>query len=154
MKAAPGWADLAKNALAAESIRRCGELRLRVTGSSMLPAIWPGDVLLIHHCNPEVAGVGDIVLFTRHSRLFAHRVVSRSGDGLVTQGDGMAAADPFVSASELLGRVVQVWRRGKSVQTRSKLTFAGRMTAMLVRRSARAGRLLTRLHSLQIRAAS
>jgi hypothetical protein len=31
--------------LAAEVIRSFGRVRLRATGTSMLPAIWPGDVL-------------------------------------------------------------------------------------------------------------
>jgi signal peptidase len=143
--------DLSRNELAAEVVRSFGELRLRVTGSSMLPAVRPGDVLLIRHCSIEEPDLGDVVLFTRQRRLFAHRVVSRSSACLVTQGDAIAAPDPAVSASELLGKVVGVQRRGMPVSNRSKLTFSGRMTAALVRRSARAGSLLNRLHGLQLR---
>src|SRR5690349_6956141 len=85
--------DLSKNELAAEAIRSFGELRLRVTGSSMLPAVRPNDVLLIRHCRSEEAGPGDIVLYLRQRRLFAHRVISRSAARLVTQGDGIAEPD-------------------------------------------------------------
>ena len=39
--------EAVKCELAAEVLRSSGELRLRVTGSSMLPAVWPGDELTI-----------------------------------------------------------------------------------------------------------
>ena len=61
-----------------------------------------------------------------------------------------AAPDPRVNASELLGKVSGVAPGKVLPTTKSKPTFSGRMTAMLVRRSALAGRLLTRLHRLQL----
>ncbi|MEO8302754.1 MAG: S24/S26 family peptidase [Betaproteobacteria bacterium] len=152
MSTVPESADRTKNELAAEVLRSYGELRLRVVGSSMLPAVWPGDVLSIRHCGPEDAEVGDIVLFTRHGRLFAHRVVARTQDCLVTQGDGMAKADPPVIGPELVGRVSQIDRRGRLFRPAMKLSFGGRIAAAIFRRSEGAGRLLTRLHGLPSRA--
>ena len=152
MEAYSDWSDLPKNELAAEAVRSFGELRLRVTGSSMLPSIRPDDLLLIRHCRVGQAKPGDIVLYIRHRRLFAHRVVSRSGTGLVTQGDGIAAPDPAVTADELLGKVVRITRRGKTIGHESKLTWPARMAAALFRRSAAAGRFFTRLQGLQSRA--
>ena len=149
---ADGSAGL-KNELAAEAVRSFGALRLRVTGSSMLPAIRPGDILLIRRCSVDEPVVGDVVLFTRERRLFAHRVVARSDAGLVTQGDGVAQPDPGVDATEFLGKVSQVLRRGTSLPVRTKPSLSGRMAAALVRRSALAGRLLTRLHGLRSRLA-
>jgi signal peptidase I len=141
----------AKNELAAEVLRSSGRLRFRATGSSMLPTIRPGDVVLIHRCSIDEPVLGDIVLFTRHRRLFAHRVTARCRAGLVTQGDGNAKPDPSIDASELLGKVSEIIRRGKPIRTGTTLTPTGRMSAALVRRSARAGRLLTRLHGLRNR---
>ena len=85
--------DLSKNELAAQALRSFGELRLCVTGSSMLPAVRPDDELLIRCCRIDEAGPDDIVLFIRQRRLFAHRVVARSAAHLVTQGDGLAEPD-------------------------------------------------------------
>ena len=144
--------DLSKNELAAEALRSFGELHLRVTGSSMLPAVWPDDVLLIRHCRMEQAGPGDIVLFIRQRRLFAHRVIARSSGSLVTQGDGNAEPDPLVMADELLGKVIQVMRHGNSIRHASKPSLPARMAAALFRRSATAGRFFTRLQGLQNRA--
>lgn len=148
MSAALDPTEVTKNELAAEVLQSYRELRLRVIGSSMLPAIWPGDILSIHPCGSAEAGLGDIVLFTRHGRMFAHRVVSRSGECLVTQGDGVPEPDPPVKPGELVGRVFEIIRRGKTLRPKPRLSLGGRLTAALARRSASAGRLLTRLHGL------
>lgn len=148
MTAALDPTEVTKNELAAEVLQSYRELRLRVHGSSMLPAIWPGDILSIHPCGIAEAGPGDIVLFVQHGRLFAHRVVSRLGECLVTQGDGVPEPDAPVKPDELIGRVFEIVRRGKTLRPEPRLSFGGRLTAVLARRSARAGRLLTRLHGL------
>jgi len=148
MRAAFDLREVTKNELAAEVLQSYRELRLRVVGSSMLPAIWPGDILSILPCGIAEAGPGDIVLFTRHGRLFAHRVVSQSGAYLVTRGDGVPDPDPPVRPGELIGRVFEIVRRGKTLRPRGKLSLGGRIAAALACRSASAGRILTRLHEL------
>jgi hypothetical protein len=64
--------------LAPEVPRSVGELRLRVTESSMLPAVWPGDAVTA--CRRSAAQVlpGDIILCARQGRPFAHQVVERT----------------------------------------------------------------------------
>jgi signal peptidase len=107
--------------LAVEVARTFGSLRLRVTGTSMLPAIQPGDLLTIDRVNLRDTSPGEIVLFTRAGRLFAHRIVDRSsgasdpcaGDPcIVTRGDRLLENDPPVFQSELLGRVTSIDRAG------------------------------------------
>lgn len=137
--------ELSKNELAAEAIRSFGALRLRVTGSSMLPAVRTDDVLLIRHCRIDEAGPGDIVLYIRQRRLFAHRVISRSAAQLVAQGDGIAEPDLPVTANELLGIVIRVMRRGKTICHEPKPALPARMAAVLLRRSVSASRVLARL---------
>jgi hypothetical protein len=144
--------ELSKNELAAESIRCFGELRLRVTGSSMLPAVRPDDVLFIRHACIDQVSPGDLVLYSRQRRLFAHRVISRSSDQLITQGDSLTEPDLPVSGEELLGRVVRIVRSGKAIDDGSEPGVAARMAAALFRRSARASRLYTRLLGLRGRA--
>jgi hypothetical protein len=145
--------NAAKCDLAGQVLRSFGTLRLRVTGSSMLPSLWPGDLLLIH---PEDFGrisTGDIVLFARGGRLFAHRVVSsadqRGGEQLVTRGDALRLQDPPITSAELLGRVCLILRAGKWTAPRAELNLGGFLLAALVSRSARAAGLLLRLHSLR-----
>ena len=42
--------DSSRVELVVDVLGQFGEARLRVVGSSMLPAIWPGDVLTIRRC--------------------------------------------------------------------------------------------------------
>ena len=53
--------------LAADVSRRFGVLRLRVTGFSMLPSIWPGDIACVSRV--DAYRPGDVVLFSRNGRL-------------------------------------------------------------------------------------
>jgi len=136
--------------LAAQALRRFGELRLRVSGSSMLPALWPGDLVVIRSAALAELSRGDLVLFLRQGRFFVHRVLAVSASGLLTRGDALAAADPPVSSQELLGRVVSVWRDGRLLPPLPPGRLA-RALACMVRRSTRIHNLVMRLHGLQCR---
>jgi len=67
-----------RSALVADVLRGSGYLRLQVRGESMLPALWPGDVVEIASCSPEDVRPGEIVLALRDGRFFLHRLVTRS----------------------------------------------------------------------------
>jgi hypothetical protein len=142
MTAVPGLAaDDTADGLAVEVLGRFGEVRLRVTGSSMLPSVQPGDVLTIRRCVMSEVESGAIVLFTRDGRLFAHRVVARRNTHLVTRGDTLEWQDPPVRPDQLLGRVVTLTRNGRRRQP-PVLTVGRRLAAAVVRRSTRARSLL------------
>jgi hypothetical protein len=86
-------------------------------GQSMLPTLWPGDLLTVCAVQFDEVAAGDVVLFTREDRFFIHRVLRKrdsaggsTGPILVTRGDSMRAADAPVSPEELLGKVVSVSR--------------------------------------------
>lgn len=111
--------------LAEEVIRTFGEVRLRVFGTSMAPAMLPGDLVTIRRAEMNDISEGDIVLFTRNGRLFVHRVVNRktiSPAGkiedacLVTRGDRLHHEDPLVSPRELLGRVISLERDNRKIE--------------------------------------
>ena len=93
---------------------RFGALRLKVSGSSMLPNIWPGDVLSIQKATPHDLSPADVVVFRRGSRLIAHRVLTTDLDGtgacLATRGDGLEETDLPVRAADVVGRVIRVER--------------------------------------------
>jgi signal peptidase I len=118
----------------------------------MLPAIFPGDTLVIEPATSESVGKGDIVLFQRDQRLFAHRVSGKSGSAsgfqIVTQGDGMANPDPPVSSSQLLGKVSFVVRDGRCLELAKTPRFSMRAVAVLVRRSSWAARVVVGVHKM------
>jgi signal peptidase I len=130
--------------LAVEVARTFGRLRLRVTGTSMMPAIQPGDLLSIDRVNLRDTSPGEIVLFARGGRLFAHRIVHASGGDsdpcLVTRGDRLIETDPPVFQSELLGRVTSIERAGSQVRSRpgSWLDGPNRVLGCFLRSSDRA----------------
>ena len=138
--------------LAGEVLTSSGSLRLRVTGWSMLPAIFPGDTLVIEPARSESVGKGDIVLFRRDGRLFAHRVSGKSGSAsdfqIVTQGDGMRNPDPPVSSSQLLGKVSFVVREGRCLELAQTPRLSMRAVAALVRRSSWAARVVVGVHKM------
>ncbi len=104
-----------KCTLAAEVLRSNGKLKLRATGASMLPTLWPGDLLTIRYSNFDQVEPGDVVLFLRDGRFFVHRILSKTSfeeEFLVTRGDCMPQADPPVRPGELLGKVTKIQRDG------------------------------------------
>ncbi len=143
-----GALEAGRNELAAASLRSHGRLRLAVTGTSMLPAVRPRDVLMIRACKSDAVRTGDIVAYSRDGRLFVHRIVGRAGAAFIAQGDALPFPDPAIAAGELLGRVVRVVRRGRAFRPALQLPLAARLAASVFRRSARAGRLFTRIDGI------
>jgi hypothetical protein len=115
-----GGADLAE--LSAEVLSQGGSLYLRAHahGSCMAPLIQDGDTLTIQSTEAAILRVGDVALYRdAGNRLFAHRVVGRrlEGDRLrwVTRGDAATGSGYVVEAEQVLGRVVRVQRRGRTL---------------------------------------
>jgi hypothetical protein len=97
-----------RSALVADILRGSGNLRLQVRGESMLPAVWPGDVVQIACCKPEDVRPGEIVLALRDDRFFLHRLVDRcKASGFVLRGDSMPGSDPTFPLEAFLGRLVR-----------------------------------------------
>jgi hypothetical protein len=123
---APRHADMVAEAgpdLLADALRRFGSIRLGVTGTSMRPAIGPGDVVRIERCALDAIQPGDIVAFVASRRVFVHRLLevqsTPSGSVFVTRGDSNPDPDPIAHESQLLGRVACVLRAADRHGSRS-----------------------------------
>jgi signal peptidase I len=130
--------------LAAEVARTFGELRLNVTGSSMLPAIWPGDELLVQRRDICEIQPGQVILYRRDGGVVAHRVKARDGERLITRGDALGQDDLPVGIEEIVGVVVAATRRGRAVKL--ELTPARRVAAWTFCRSGLLTRVLLHVH--------
>lgn len=101
-----------------EVLRETGSLRMRVFGESMLPSIWPGDVITIKRQLAETFAVGDIGVFNKSDCFFAHRIeriaTIRGLLHFITRGDSASENDPPFHPSELLGKVVAIQRNGQT----------------------------------------
>ena len=102
-----------RSALVADVLRRdVGSMRRLVRGEihgeSMLPALWPGDVVEIESCSLEDVEIGEIVLAQRDDRLVMHRLIARCGqNNFLLRGDSVPCPDPQLSREALLGRLVR-----------------------------------------------
>lgn len=115
MSASDRWSTQ-RDVLAVEVLRRCGRLRLRVWGESMLPTLWPGDVAEIEACQLGEVRRGDVVLAFRDDRFFLHRLVARGPhDTFVSRGDAMPHSDPSFPAEACIGKLVAATRKGRPV---------------------------------------
>jgi len=114
----------------------------------MLPAVWPGDILELERAKAVDLSKGEIVLFSRDRRLFAHRVLKSSGGAILTRGDTLPRTDPVVRDDELLGRVAAIVRDGKYFKPGERLSLSQRTVAGLVRSSDFAARVIVKIHSL------
>src|SRR5437763_8955152 len=89
--------------LLAEVARKFGEIRFKATGDSMLPSVWPGDLLTVRRQSFSEFQNGEIVLYEREAGEntltppfgpaspgerghVAHRVGGRQGGQRITRG--------------------------------------------------------------------
>ena len=142
---------LCKQNLAVEVLRNTGTVRVAALGYSMLPTLWPGEILTVETRSLGEIQRGDVVLFAREGRFFIHRclgqVKTSSQAQLITRGDAMPDRDSPVSPDELLGKVTSVERRSGEVPvpactllrrgTGLLLAYSSRMRSLALRCNAR-----------------
>src|SRR6185312_12465273 len=89
------------------SLRANSSIELRAQGGSMMPAIWPGDVLTIIPAQMRYPAVDEVALVRVGNTVRAHRVMRRGANGgLQTRGDALRHSDPYVDRSSVLGTAV------------------------------------------------
>jgi signal peptidase I len=133
--------------LVAEALALAGTIRLRVTGASMLPAIWPGDVLTVRRLESEELQAGDIAVLRREGRLITHRVIHKDKQAVVVQGDAKLRADAPFRREDVFGSVVAVHRDRKEVALARK-TAARAVVGCALGSSQLLTRLAVRLHAV------
>ena len=96
----------------ADLLARGNAVRFRAAGASMHPIIRGEDYL---HVEPVTIPIrrGDVVLTIANRGLTAHRVISVSGEFLVTRGDNAPADDDPVDHDRVLGVVTHAERDGR-----------------------------------------
>lgn len=136
--------------LAEEVLRTSGNLRLKVNGWSMLPAVWPGDILTIQRAGFAEISVGDTVLFRCDGRFIVHRVVSKEVPTftLRTRGDAMPGPDPLVEGRNLLGRVAYRLENGEWTKMRQTRRWYEMALALVLCRSIFATRVAVAINAM------
>ena len=141
--------------LAADVLHHFGEVHFVAQGSSMIPSIYPGDLLTVRSESIADARCGEIVLFLLSGRFFVHRVMrkwpERNRIVFATRGDALTQEDPSVDGSQLLGRVTSIVRHGKSVKLATRLNPWKKFLRWGVRNSDTFAKTLLAAHLLRTR---
>ena len=96
-----------------------GEMVLPLEGASMGSNWSRADAVRVEASRRHPARWGDVVVFERHGRLYAHRVILRIGPWLLTKGDARWAWDrPWVSRAAVLGVVSAILACGTALPDR------------------------------------
>jgi hypothetical protein len=143
-------AHTAKRELATDLLRASGAVRLRAAGWSMLPAVWPGDTLVVEPTAASDVSAGEIVVFSCASRFVAHRVIANrqasENSKIQTRGDAMLQPDPPVSGGELVGKVVLILRGERCIEPARRLGVCERAFATLLQHSPITARIIVRAY--------
>lgn len=119
-----------------------------IHGTSMLPLLVPGDLVLIDHGHQRLR-VGDILAFHAEDRVVIHRLLRRSGStGLLTGGDNRRRLDEPTSADRVLGKVVAVMVQGRQVRLDTGFARAlgwGMAASLWTRRHSRTWHVVSRV---------
>ena len=81
-----------------------------VATGSMEPAISQNDIIIVKA--QKEYELNDIVTFKSDNAYVTHRVISKSGNKIVTKGDANNAKDVSIKQEEIIGKVVNVIRQG------------------------------------------
>lgn len=138
--------------LAAAVLQSGAAIRLRALGSSMIPAVWPGDLLTIDPVSSSTVLAGEVVLCVRDQRFLIHRLMHAGtlcgASDWITRGDALLNPDPGVPAEAILGRVSQITRGRRTLVPKPPTAFA-RKFAWIFCRADLFCRLVLRIHSLR-----
>jgi signal peptidase I len=147
----PDPIDVTKHWLMADVLRSHGKCCLQVSGSSMLPGLWPGEMVQIERRTISQLIPGDIVFYEREGRFFLHRLAevrtTLSEIVLITRGDSLQKDDPPVPANCFLGILAGVLRGGDWVAVRRRRSAGSRFVAACLSRSSFLVRLLLLVRS-------
>jgi len=106
---------------ARQLLSRSLPVELRMSGSSMRPAIEDGDIITLEPVTGDLIKQGDIVLYhSRFDTAVIHWVIrlerSSSERCIVTRGDAAMHNDTPVPVHRILGRVKRVERAGERIR--------------------------------------
>lgn len=81
-----------------------------VATGSMEPAISQNDVIIVK--KEKEYEVNDIATFVSDKAFITHRIISISGHEFVTKGDANNAKDAIIKDTDIIGKVVHIFRNG------------------------------------------
>src|SRR3990167_10204427 len=102
----------------AETILKQGNcIKFKAEGGSMSPSIRSGDIVEVGPVTDEITS-GDIILYrSRENTAVVHRVIKKNeSGGILTKGDSSLDFDSPITNEQVLGKVIEVERRGINIR--------------------------------------
>lgn len=91
-------------------------VRFRLKGNSMFPLLRNGkDSVILERCLVEELKPMDVVLFRYRGGYVLHRILQRTGNDLLIQGDGSIVATERCMVDDVVGKVTGVCRSSGKV---------------------------------------
>ena len=118
-------------------IDKHGTIVYKVSGTSMLPLLKQETDLVVICKISAPLKPRDIVLYQRDNGTFVlHRVIKVHGDSYTMRGDNCSQLEHGIRRGQILGKLTQIVRDGKSIDlaSRSYEAYARIMAAALPRR--------------------
>jgi signal peptidase I len=99
------------------------QVKFTVSGNSMRPLIVDNrDQVLLTGTEGKRLNIGDIILYrTKYGKYILHRIYIVNKNGYRTIGDACLSEDGFVPSSDIIGKVVKIYRKGKEIDCNSLL---------------------------------
>ncbi len=100
----------------------------KVQGISMLPLLWPNEIVLIEPINNYKIQIGDILLIKKDHRFIAHRLLKKNKtqhkEMLITKGDSNFKEDEPTDLESIYGliKAVQI-KNGEFVEIKIRKPF-------------------------------
>lgn len=89
-----------------DKVQKTGSAIFRVTGGSMIPAIWPYSRVRVKRVDFGSLSTGDVICYITKSGMHCHRIIAIVSDLCFTLGDAYSCVRPeLVRADNLIGRV-------------------------------------------------
>lgn len=109
-----------KRVLSLNELREVGERLLssghrvwfKLGGMSMYPYLLPGDKAEVASANIDNLQLGQIIVFVQNGKWLAHRLVAKTDDQLIAQGDSIPRPDQPISFDHFKGVVLTRDRSG------------------------------------------
>ncbi len=123
-----------------EKVQKTGSATFRVTGMSMLPAIWPYSRITVKMVDFGAIRTGDVICYMTPAGIHCHRVIARVSQTCFTLGDTFPHARPeMVTPQDLIGLVHEIhigpYRIKSTSKTFNKLKILSPMTGVFVRKT-------------------
>lgn len=83
---------------------------MRAEGGSMLPILYPKDLIFFKKTSFQQCRTNDIIIFKKQSQFLTHRVIYKSKSHLITKGDNNQQSDGKIPPKQIIGKAYQIKR--------------------------------------------